>query len=94
MYLVWVDVEQLLLDACAETLETLRFDLSDPQSEAVSLKGVQGDNQQFLSRLLGPVAKQIAPGTRGCSLLVMDFVRYFLEHPQACTFDHHISRIL
>jgi hypothetical protein len=67
MYLVWVDGEQLLLGACAETLETLRFDLSDPQSEAVSLKGVQGDNQRFLSRLLGPVAEQIAPGTRGCS---------------------------
>jgi hypothetical protein len=36
-----VEEIQLLLDACAETLETLRFEMCDPQGEGVSLEGVQ-----------------------------------------------------
>ena len=41
---------QLLLDACAETLETLWFCPSDPHGERVPLEGVLGIyEQKFLS---------------------------------------------
>ena len=44
---------QLLLEACVETLETLRFCPSDPYGERVSLEGVPDIyEQKFLSQIL------------------------------------------
>ena len=44
---------QLLLDACAETLETLWFCPSNPHGERVSLEGVPDIyEQKFLSQTL------------------------------------------
>jgi hypothetical protein len=47
-----VDGMQLLLDACAKSLEVVVLNPADPLGEQLSLKGMQADNQRFCSQVL------------------------------------------
>ena len=68
--LVEGDGIQILLDVYAETLEILRFYPFDRFGEEVSFKGVQDiSDQLFLSRILWPIAEQIASGTQGSDVI-------------------------